>query len=197
MVLNHWWINFWQFLSQPEWEHVRFGTLHLVILVVNANAVYLSLSVFPCAITHCVCIPMLKLTHVHSRRIVPAFGTVFIGTVSVAWIERAGQLAADDVASPWTLWVQSPLVPRQFVGFFVGYRPLSAAREKKKTARLFMYVCVRACLCTCIYACLHVCLHASVSVRTHASTVRSNIYGEDNNILHKYAICKNTIHKQR
>ena len=99
----------------------------------------------------------------------PKVGTVFIGTVSVAWIERAGQLAADDVASVWTLWVQYPLGPRQFVGFFVGYRPFPTAREK--TTRIFMYVCV------------HVCLHARVNVRTHASSVvLSNINGEANNI---------------
>ena len=99
--------------------------------------------------------------HVHFRRVVPAFGTVFIGTVSVAWIKRAGQLAADDIAYGWTLWVQSPLGPRQFVGFFLGYRPFPAAREKTKP--IFMYVCVRACMCTCIYAFLHACLHARLA----------------------------------
>ena len=63
-------------------------------------SVFVSFHISLCHST--LCIPMLRLTHVHSRRVVPAFGTVFIGTVSVAWIEPAGPLAADDNASVWT-----------------------------------------------------------------------------------------------
>ena len=113
-------------------------SLHVVIKFVNANAVYLSVSL--CHSTLCA---YTDVEHVHFRRVVPAFGTVFIGTVSVAWIERAGQLAADDVASVWTLWIQSPLGPRQFGGFFVGYRPFPTAREKNNTN---IYVYMRACM---------------------------------------------------
>ena len=36
-----------------------------------------------------------------------------------------------------------PLGPRQFVGFFVRYRPFPAAREKNNTN---IYVCMRACM---------------------------------------------------
>ena len=141
--------------------------LHLVINIVNANAGYLSLSVFPCAIAHCVCILMFELTHVHSRWVVPAFGTVFIGTISVAWIERTGQSVVDDVASVWTLWVRFPLGPRQFFGFFWGYRPFPTAREK---TRIFMRACVYvymhirmpACLSPCTCVCPHPCVYCGI-----------------------------------
>ena len=36
-------------------------SLHVVIKFINANAVYLSVSVFTCAIAHCVRIPMLNM----------------------------------------------------------------------------------------------------------------------------------------
>ena len=36
-------------------------------------------------------------------------------------------------------------------------------QPEKKTTRIFMYVCVRACMGTCIYACLNVCLHAHLA----------------------------------
>ena len=36
-------------------------------------------------------------------RLSPAMKTVFFGTVSMAWTERAGQLAAGDATSMWTL----------------------------------------------------------------------------------------------
>ena len=136
-------------------------SLHVVIKFVNANAVYLSVSVFPCAKAHCVRIPMLNMCI--SDGLSPPFGTVFIGAVSVAWIERAGQFAADDVASVWTLWIQSPLAPRQFGGFFVGYMPCPAAREK--TIRIFMYVCVRVCVHAYTHACMSVSVHVYLSAR--------------------------------
>ena len=146
-------------------------SLHVVIKFVNANAAYLPVSVFPCAIAHCVRIPILNMFI--SDGLSPPLGLCLLA--QSLWRKRTC-LVADDVASVWTLWIQSPLGPRQFAGFFVGYRPFPAAREKT-TIRIFMYVCVRACMCTCIYICLGVCLHARVSVRTHASTVvLSNIY---------------------
>ena len=39
-------------------------------------------------------------------------GIVFIDTISVAWSERAGQLAAGGVASVWSSWERSPPDPR-------------------------------------------------------------------------------------
>ena len=58
---------------------------------------------------------VLKLTPVHSRRVVSCpvqprvchWNCVF-DTISVAWSDRAGQLAAGRVASVWRLWVRSP-----------------------------------------------------------------------------------------
>ena len=154
-MLNHWWINFWQFLSQPEWELARFKSACSDQIRQRKCSVFVCFRVSLCHSTLCA---YTDVEHVHFRRVVPAFGTVFIGTVSVAWIERAGQLAADDVASVWTLWIQSPLGPRQFGGFFVGYRPFPTAREK--IIRIFMYVCVRACVYVYMHVSMHVCLSA-------------------------------------
>ena len=39
-------------------------------------------------------------------------GVAFFYTISVAWSVRAGQLAADGVASVWRTWVRSPPGPR-------------------------------------------------------------------------------------
>ena len=113
--------------------------------------VYVCFRVSLCHSTLCAC---TDVEHVHFRRVVPAFRTVFIGTASVAWIKRAGQLAADDVASVWTLWVQSPLGPRQSVGFFVGYRPFPATREKQ-----YEYLCMYAC----VYVYMHIRMPACLS----------------------------------
>ena len=96
-------------------------------------------SVFVCfrvSLCHSTLCAYTDIEHVHFRRVVPAFGTVFIGTVSVAWIKRAGQLAFDDVASVWALWFQFPLGPRQICAFFVGYMPFPATREKVCLAHL-------------------------------------------------------------
>ena len=99
------------------------------------------------------------LTHVHFRRVLPAFGTVFIGTVPK-------QLAANDVASVWTLWLQSSLGPRKFVGFFVGYsrspQPEHRAKKKKtKQQYTNMFVCLYGCLSQSL-PCPLVCSHAFV-----------------------------------
>ena len=133
----------------PVWS------LHVVIKFVNANAVYLSDSVF--CLCHSTLCAYTDVEHVHFRRVDPAFGTVFIGTVSVAWIKRVGQLAADDVASVLTLWVQSPLGPRQFVGFFVGYRRFPAATEKKTNRNIYV------CMCACLYVYMHIRMPACLS----------------------------------
>ena len=116
-------------------------------------------SVFVCfrvSLCHSTLCAYTDVEHVRFRRVVPTFGTVFIGTASVVRIKRAGQLAADNVASVWTLWVQSPLGPRQFVGFFAGYRPFPAAREKNNTN---IYVCMRAC----VYVYMHIRMLACLS----------------------------------
>ena len=140
-------------------------SLHVVIQFVNANAVYLSVSVFPCAMAHCVRIPMLKM--LISDGLSPPLGLCLLA--QSLWRESndgAGQLAADDVASVWTLWIQSPLGPRQFGGFFVGYMPFPAAREKNNTN---IYVCMGACVYVYIHirmpACLSPCTCVTVSAR--------------------------------
>ena len=142
-------------------------SLHVVINSSTQCSVFVCFCVSPCAIAHCMRIPMLNMFI--SDGLSPAFRTVFIGTVSVAWIERAGQMAADDVASVWTLWIQSPLGPLQFGGFFVGYKPFPAAREKNKN-NTNIYVCMRACVYVymhirmpaCLSPCTCVCPHACV-----------------------------------
>ena len=167
-MLNHWWINFWQLLSQPEWEHVRFKSACSNQIRQRKCSVFVCFRVSLC---HSTLGAYTDVEHVHFRRVVPAFGTVFIGTVPVTWIERAGQLTADVVASVWTLWIQSPLGPRQFGGFFVGYRPFPAAREKNNTnIYVYMRVCVYvymhirmlACLSPCTCVCPHACVYCGI-----------------------------------
>ena len=51
----------------------------------------------------------------------PGHWSCVFGTISVAWNEYVGQMAAGDVASVWGLRVRSPIGPRQFLGSFVGY----------------------------------------------------------------------------
>ena len=133
-------------------------------------------SVFVCfrvSLCHSTLCAYTDVEHVHFRRVVPAFGTVFIGTVSVAWIKLAGQLAADGVASVWTLWVQIPAGSATI--WVIGRFPQP---EKKQYEYLCMYACVRVCVHAYTHACMSVSMHV-----THASTVvLSNIYGEANNI---------------
>ena len=139
---------------------------HVVIKFVNANAVYLSISVLPCAIAHCVRIPMLNMFI--SDGLSPPLGLCLLA--QSLWRES-------NVLDNWQLtmlplsercelnprWVRDNLAASLWV---IGRFP----RPEKKI-RIFMYACVCACMCTCIYACLHVCLPARVSVCTHASTV--------------------------
>ena len=77
-------------------------------------------------------------------RLSPAIEAVFIGTVSVAWDERTGQLAAGDVALGWTSWDWSLNWAWQFPDSFVGYKrflvPLKPPQEM--------------CTCVCVYACM-------------------------------------------
>ena len=166
-------------------------TLHLVI---KSSTQMPCICPFPSSLCHntlCVHTDVKINTCPFHRRVVPAFGTVFMSL----WRES-------NVLDNWqlTMLPMSELCefnPRNLSTslWIIGRFPLP---EKKQHTWILMYVCVRACMCTCIYACLHVCLHARVSVRTHASTVvLSNIYGEANNIWHKYVICKDTIHNQR
>ena len=154
-------------------------SLHVVIKFVNANAVYLSVSVFPCAIAHCVRIPMLNMFI--SDGLSPPLGLCLLA--QSLWREsnvldnwQLTMLPLSELCEFNPRWVRDNLAASLWV---IGRFP----QPEKKTIWIFMYVCVRACMCTCIYACLHVCLHARVSVRTHASiVVLSNIYGEAYNI---------------
>ena len=55
------------------------------------------------------CIPYgLSVVQCSLRHVI---GIVFFYTISVAWINHAGQLAAGGVASVWRSWVQSPAPP--------------------------------------------------------------------------------------
>ena len=75
-------------------------------------------------------------------------------TQSVAWSERAGQLAAGGVALVWRSWVRSPPGPRSFIGSFVGLYAFPCARASKLNQQI--------CMCVCIYVCMFVCMHAHV-----------------------------------
>ena len=148
-------------------------SLHVVIKFVNAN------TVFPCAIEHCVRIPMLNMFI--SDGLSPPLGLCLLAqslwresNVLDSW--QLTMLPLSELCEFNPRWVRDNLSASLWV-------IIRFPQPEKKTIRTFMYVCVRACMCTCIYACLHVCLHARVSVRTHASTVvLSNIYGEAYNI---------------
>ena len=74
VVLNHWWINFWQFLSQPEWEHVWFKSACSNQIRQRKCSVFVCFRVSLCHSTLCA---YTDVEHVHFRRVVPAFGTVY------------------------------------------------------------------------------------------------------------------------
>ena len=57
-------------------------------------------------------------------------------TISVAWSERAGQLAAGGVASVRRSWVQSPPGPWWFIGFFVGLYAFPCARASNLSQQI-------------------------------------------------------------
>ena len=137
----------------------------LVIKIVNVNAVYLSLSVIPCAIAHCVCIPMLKCSfQTGCPRLWDCVYWQFLWCESKVldnW--QLTMLPLSELCEFNSLWTRENFSSSLWV---IGCFP-----QPEKKPRIFMYVCVRACMCTCIYACLHVCLHARVSVRMHSSTV--------------------------
>ena len=165
-------------LSQNE--NMSGLSLHVVIKFVNTNAVYLSVSVFPCAIANCVRIPMLNMFI--SDGLSPPLGLCLLA--QSMWREsnvldnwQLTMLPLSELCEFNHRWVRDNLAASLWVK---GRFPQP---EKKNNTNIFMCVCVRAYMCTCIYACLHVCLHARVSVRTHASTViLSNIYSEAYNI---------------
>ena len=137
----------------PVWS------LHVVIKFVNANAVYLSVSVFPCAITHCVRMPMLNMFI--SDGLSPPSGLCLLA--QSLWREsnvldnwQLTMLPLSELCEFNPRWVFDNLSASLWV---IGRFP----QPEKKTRRIFMYVCVRACMCTCIYSCLHVCLHARLA----------------------------------
>ena len=86
---------------------------------------------------------VLKLTPGHFRRVVSGpmpprsrhFRSLCL-CVSVAWNERAGPLAAGDVASVWTLWVQSIHGARHLPGIFLWMRPANGRRRYIVTSSL-------------------------------------------------------------
>ena len=75
------------------------------------------------------CIPdELSVVQCSLRHVI---GIVFFYTISVAWNDCAGQLAAGGVVSVWRLWVQSLPGPRWFIRSFVGLYAFPWARASK------------------------------------------------------------------
>ena len=155
-------------------------SLHVVIKFVNANAVYLSVSVFHCAIAHCVRIPMLNMFI--SDGLSPPLGLSLLA--QSLWREsnvldnwQLTMLPLSELCEFNPRWVRDNLSASLWV--IIRF----PQPEKKNNTNIYvcMYACVRVCVC--IYACLHVCPHARVSLRTHASAVvLSNVYCEAYNI---------------
>ena len=148
----------------PVWS------LRVVIKFVNANAVYLSLSVSPCAIAHCVRIPMMNMFI--SDGLSPPWDCVYwhslCGVNQTCWTIGSWRcclclnFVSSIPAGSATMWV-------------IGRFPQP---DKKQYDYLCMYACVRVCVHAYTHACMSVSMHVS-----HASTeVLSNIYGEANNI---------------
>ena len=167
-MLNHWWINFWQFLSQyhSQNENMSGLSLHVVIKFINANAVYLSVSVFPCAIAHCVRIPMLNMFI--SDGLSPPLGLCLLA--QSLWREsnvldnwQLTMLPLSELCEFNPRWVRDNLAASLLV---IGRFP----QPEKKTIRIFMCVCVRACVYVymhirvpaCLSPCTYVCPHACV-----------------------------------
>ena len=115
----------------PVWS------LHVVIKFVNANAVYLSVSVFPCAIAHCVHIPMLNMFI--SDRLSPPLGLCLLA--QSLWRES-------NVLDNWQLTTLPCSELCEFNPHWVRDN-LSAS------------LCV--CVCVVIYKNMFVCLYGSKS----------------------------------
>ena len=133
---------------------------------------YLSVSVFPCAIAHCVRIPMLNMFI--SDGLSPLLGLCLLA--QSLWRES-------NVLDNWQLimlplselcefnprWVRDNLSASLWV---IGRFP------QPEKNNMNIYVCMRAC----VYVYMHLCMPVSMHV-SHASTVvLSNIYGQANNI---------------
>ena len=129
-------------------------TLHLVIKIVNANAVYMSLSVFPWAIAHCVYTDV-EINTCSCQTSCPRLWDC------VYWHSLCGVNR-----TCWTSGSWRRCLCLNFVSS-IPARPFPTAREK--TTRIFMHVCVRVCVymhihmpaclspCTCVcpYACVY------------------------------------------
>ena len=96
---------------------------------------------------------VLKLTHVHFRRLVscplpprPCHWNSLFVTVYVVRNERAGQLTAGDI---WTLWVSAPYDAREFLCSFVGCIRFPVPEHQNENN---IYVCKHACMCV-MYVC--------------------------------------------
>ena len=131
-------------------------SLHVVIKFVNANAVYLSVSVFPCAIAHCVRIPMLNMFI--SDGLSPPLGLCLLA--QSLWREsnvldnwQLTMLPLSELCEFNPHWVRDNLAASLWV---IGRFP----QPEKKIIRIFMYVCVRACVYVYMHVSMHVCLSA-------------------------------------
>ena len=139
----------------------------------NANAVYLSVSVFPCAIAHCVRIPMLNMFI--SDGLSPPLGLCLLA--QSLWREsnlldnwQLTMLPLSELCEFNPRWIRDHFSASLWV---IGRFPQP---EKKQHEYLCMYACVRVC----VHGYTHTCMSVSMFV-SHASTVIvSNIYDEAN-----------------
>ena len=135
---------------------------HVVIKFVNANAVYLSVSVFPCATAHWVRIPMLNMFI--SDGLSPPLGLCLLA--QSLWRES-------NVLDNWQLtllplselcefnprWVRDNLATSLLV---IGLFP---PPEKKQYEYLCVYACVRVCVHAYTHAYMSVSMHVCLSAR--------------------------------
>ena len=151
---NHCFLFAWRWCSTTGWsisdnsyhnqnENMSGLSLHAVIKFVNANAVYLSVSVFPCAIAHCVRIPMLNMF-------------ISDGLSPPLWLSLLAQSLwrESNVLDNWQLtmlplselcefnprWVRDNLSASLWV--IIRF----PEPEKKQYEHLCMYACVRVCV---------------------------------------------------
>ena len=152
-------------------------SLHVVIKFVNANAVYLSVSVFPCVIAHCVRIPMLNMFI--SDGSPPPLGLCLLA--QSLWREsnvldnwQLTMLPLSELCELNPRWVRDNLAASLWV---IGRFP----QPEKKKNNTNIYVCMRACVYVYLHICMPACLSPCTLVCPHAC-VLTNIYGESYNI---------------
>ena len=137
-------------------------SLHIVIKFVNANAVYLSVSVFPCTMAHCVRIPMLNMCI--SDGMSPSLGLCLLG--QSLWREsnvldnwQLTMLPLSELCEFNPRWLRDNLAAFLWV---IGRVPQP---EKKQYEYLCMYACVRVCVHAYTHACMSVSMHVCLSTR--------------------------------